>query len=279
MALVDVQQSWSRSGGGREQGDGIDNFRSWSAEGYTALFDAVGSTQIDALTGTGVPQIGDTLAADVSQKAQRYRAVPLGPYLWEIIVEYGGKNSPLSEAYERSWTGQMTTEAIDEDADGDPIENVVGERLVGVTADFVDQIYTVSRNELVFPRSLVRLYQNSINEDDFIGYLIGEVRIGIVSGRRIVDGETYYWNVTYPFICRTGGWRTRMLNEGRRHWTGKLTSSGAKHIGWVKLGDGQNTPTPVKLAADGKLLGSGDDDVWLEFDLKPDRNYGLLGLD
>ena len=278
MALVNVQEKWSGADHSVETGDGVYTQLKTSRRTFTVLYDGVGDEPYDAVYATGVPLLHDGHPKEADMSVYRKSGAALGPYLFEVQVDYAGRNSPLLEPYDRAWSWAYNNEPIDRDYQGNAIRNPIGDPIIGLTMDVGDPVYIVTRNETVYPKSWARTYQNSVNDANYIGWDAGQCRMLEITSHRVVDKTDYYWRVTYKMQFRSDGWTLRYLAEGMRYWTGSLMPDGSPQLLSGKDSAGQITSQPVKLQANGTLLPDGTPDVWLEAELYTPKNYNLLGL-
>lgn len=263
MALVNVKRMWSKQMAELSQEQGIAAESTAYSEGYTVLFDAP-ATAHAARSATGIPSRGDAHPDNSAAKVIRKRAYPIGPHFFQVDVDYVGKDSPLLDPYEKAWRFNTSTEPVDADKDGAAFLNPLGDRYVGITKEFSDPVYVVTRNEASYDIATKAPYQNAVNSDTFLGMAAGTARMLSITGNRVVDGTDYYWRVTYEIQFRNDGWGKRVLCEGKRYWTGK-TIGGAKQIVAAVDSNGQPVNTPVRLSATGTLLDPADDDVFQTF--------------
>jgi hypothetical protein len=244
----------------------------WSADNY-----------LNSMSATGIPNMGDAFSETWSALiCKRKRAIPLGRtgIIYQVICEYDGQDSPLSEDPEKSWRNQINQEEVDYDVDGDPIENAAGTPITGVRRPFYDKIYTFTRNEATSALCASATYAGVLNDAtvtlDGVACAAGQLLLHDISGERVVlTGSTYYWRVTYTLMRRTDGWRHRCLNKGPRYWTG-LTISGQKQMAQFAT-QGVHT-CEGNLAADGQQLAVGASPVWLYFDIYPTVSFTPLSL-
>jgi len=240
MALVNIQEKWSAVNGSTEQADGFNNYAWVASRAYTVLYDASPADgAFEAQTAVGLPSIGSAFSgAYAPLKLVRRRAVPIGPFLFEVICEYQGKTTVLNMPYEKSWQEVTASEPADKDADGNMLVNVIGDPITGQTREVSDPVYVVTRSEAAEPATANRSYWNAINSDVFKGWPIGTAKMLPIVSTQMIDGVIYYWRTTYRIQFRADGWNFRFANEGIRY----RPTVGA-------------TPIPVRdLIASGKAL-------------------------
>ncbi|MFH1604246.1 MAG: hypothetical protein ABIH03_10110 [Pseudomonadota bacterium] len=273
MALVNVQEKWSSINGEIARVDAVWNFLSYrwaAARAYTVLYDAA-ATPIEAVSAVGIPAIGAAYTGGSYLTCIRKRALPLGPFLFEVIAEYAGKDSPLNDPYERSGETIHSVEETDVDANGDLLVNSEGTRVRGLQRDVVSHAYVITRNEAAEPESTVQTYSNKINSDVWkIIWDVGQARMSDIRYNRIVEGGSTYWRVTYRIECRGAGWNYYYLDEGPRF----IDSAGEhKDVHW-KTATGM-----ARLKADGTLALPVDADHFITAPKYLSVAFAGLGLD
>ncbi|HET6441627.1 MAG TPA: hypothetical protein VFH53_04555 [Phycisphaerae bacterium] len=273
MALVDIQQKWSGVNAEVSQATGIALGVAMetqaASKGYTVLFDAT-ATPLDAANAIGIPAIGAGFDGSTYAylTANRKRATPIGPFLFEVVVEYAGEASPTLRPYERSWQDATSVEQVSADADDDLIVNAVGDPVI-LEREFSDPVYVVTRNEAAEPLATIQTYSETVNDDSFQGYAAGLCKMLPIVTSREVAGTTYFWRVTYRIQCRASGWAFRYPNKGPRY----RPTAGAAPAAVADLGR-----TEALLAANGTLLADGGTPVFLTADLYPATTFATLGL-
>lgn len=272
MALVNVQEKWSGTNGQFEQTNAVGAQQGFGTRVFTVLYDTGAvALHMDAIDATGIPDIGDQYPSGYTWLAcRRKRAVPLGPMLFEVVCEYSGKDSPLTEAAEKHWEDASSTEPTDTDGDGNLLVNAVGDPVVGLSKDVADPVYVFRQNESSYPSATMQSYWNRVNSDTFMGWSANCARCLPITATRQDDGSSYYWVVTYRFQFRADGWNHRYVNEGKRY----RPTAGADPV-MVKDRLGIET---ALLAADGTLLPDGDTPVWYEKPIYPSIAFAALGI-
>lgn len=276
MALVNIQEKWTGEEASGEMGPRGTSTVGTSRRIWTVLFDGEDASDSFAETArvaTGIPRIGDESPWRDDQAVLTNRAVHIGPLLYDVTVEYGGENSPLLTPYIRSWESVHSVEAINLDITGDLIANAADDPITGVMKRFSDSVYVVTRNESHYNLTTAQLFRNSLNSHLFYNAAPGLVFMSDILGQRVTDNVEEYWKITYKMIFRTllsfgEAWAIRVLNEGPQYLSGGVLTP-------VVNKKGVRT---AKLAADGTLLASGADDVFLEFDIYELRNFNDLNL-
>jgi hypothetical protein len=271
MALVNIQETWSGDVYETHMVEGVLQEDASPARAWTVLMDSASDTSYDAATAASIPDIGDAHPDATDAVCASKSCRHIGPYLYEVTCNYEGLENPLTAPYERSTEAAETTEAIDKDVDGNAIRNPVGDPIVGLTKDFADIVMVITRNEGLDPTATEGAYTNTVNDAAWNGFDAGTCRMRSITHQRVIIPGSYYYRTTYRIQYRVDGWNVRTLCEGLRYF-----DAGGNIINATDY-DGNPVTQPVKLAADGTLLGA-NPDVWLEFTIYPESNFTTLAL-
>ena len=288
MALVNVYEKWSSTNGNRSRINISNAKQSSATRAFTVLYDAEAGPY-DALRAAGVPEIGDAMPVWTGLACRRKRAVPLGPFLFEVICEYWGQSSPLIAPDQLSWQEASADVPVDMDADGNALVNTVGDPLAGLTREVADPVYVCVRNEATYPSSTMFAYWNAVNSDTILTDWVAETaRMLPITATRQDDGVSYYWQVTYRVQLRADGWRERVPNKGKRYY---VTAGGALALVKDRLGIEEallrqngtllNDNGTSYLSAGGTSTtagGSAEPTVWLTPLLYPKIAFAGLGI-
>jgi len=279
MALVNVQEKWSERNGSFEQTNVLGAQQGSATRVFTVLYDAGGtSRQLDAIDAAGIPNIG-ALHPDgyTWLTCRRKRAVPLGPLLFNVICEYWGKDSPLTEPAEKYWEDATSTEPTDRDGDGALLTNTVGHPVTGLSKSVSDPVYVFRQNEASYPAATMQAYWNRVNSDVFKTWGANQARMLPITAQRLDVGTIYYWPTTYRIQFRTDGWNHRYPNEGKFY----RPTAGAPFISARDTAYGPK----VLLNADGTMLNGngaedpgGDPSVWITRPVYPEIAFAPLGI-
>lgn len=227
---------------------------------------------------TGIPAIGDSYDAAlwVNAKCTRKRVIPWAgrsPLLYQVICEYSGQDSPLTEDANKAWQNEVHEEDRWDDADGNAVLNSAGDP-IRIRRPFHDKVYNFGRNEATSAFIRTPTYDSVVNTDiitldgEVCG--IGTLLLREISGDRVVDGLNYYWSVRYSIARRSDGWRLPVLQRGPRY----RPTAGAPPIPVLDK-EGVNE---VNLAANGTLLPDGAAPVWISVKRYKTVAFGPLGL-
>ena len=222
MALVNVKERWSGINGQIEQTNIEGAQRGVAARAYTVLFDAAPAIY-DVIDAAGIPDIGEQHPDANWIACRRKRAVPLGPFLYDVVCDYAGQDSPLIAPAQISWQEASSTELVDRDSDGNALVNGAGEPYQ-VSVPISDLVAVITRNEAAYPYATMYAYWNAVNSDVVAGtWPAGTVKMLPITAVRQDDGTTYYYVITYRMQFRSldadgkGGWPPRVPNKGKRY--------------------------------------------------------------
>ena len=288
MAVVDVTKKWSG------QGPTITKTRRTYDEMWQVTFDSVSElNKLTALTATGIPRVDQSLASDpwlfVTQVGP---ANQVGGTLVEVPVHYetsgeaGGTNNPLLEPPDVNWIGSTSVEAVDEDGEGNPILNTVGERFdPPVEIEIDDSVAVVTRNVSTLNAVEAREYRRAVNSDSFVirGISIPKevariLRYDIDEITNEVDGDNFtFWRETIEIAFREDGWKIRRLNTGFREKTG-TNSDGTPKYEMIRDAKGVLLTEPIMLTEAGAVLQDGGVPHYVEIQPRKKLPFASLNL-
>lgn len=244
----------------------------WSKRTYQRGVRAMRVFWIDEVTdeeqatrASGMPSENQSFPLDARLIAGTPEVTILTPgTLFEARVEYtainvgiGGVPNPLDEPLEVEWIDGNSVEAVDRDADGNPLLNTAHDTLQGVR-DVGETDLRVSRWESLFDVQLALAFKNHVNEDSFIistkkgPYVVNPGQAlfrSMTTPPYKVDVDHVY--VSYLFGLRADGWDYRFKDQGKNGWwnnNGTLTS------GPLVMAGGERVVEDVPLDGNGKPL-------------------------
>jgi len=268
MAWLNTIPKWSGVNGEIRSKAGSGQWEGYASRGYTVEFSHA-ATVLEAVNAPGLDAL--EAAWDGSYTfllCRTRRAIPLGPRHWEVTCEFGGENSALLAPWGRRWGWASSVEPIQVDALGNVIKNPVGDRYEGLTMEWRDPVYQVSRNQSNFDQATLSWFHRSVNSDVFLSWPIGCAHITDIAGEQVPQAGSYYWRATYTIQFRRDGWQKRVLCEGPRY----LDGAGLHHY---------FDPTTLRkgrLGATGLALTDAQPDVVQLVDQFLPRAYVPLGL-
>jgi hypothetical protein len=168
---------------------------------------------------------------------------------------------------------------IDEDRDGNPIQTVNGEPLVGVTRPFTDLVITVSRNLPTFSPLSISTYMNKINSTPWYGLPAGTVRIMDIQAQNQFSEDFEFWSVTISFQVRRGygqildaeAWDHRCAHQGY------IVKVGGQKIHALTT-DGLTVAQPVMISkTTGEQLADGVGE-YISFPVLDEIDFNTLNL-
>ena len=227
----------------------------------------------------GVPRVGDEYEDNPDLLVTNRDFQRVGPIYWVAIVTYEG-DFPKFACPEIEWRSVTSTEAIDEDFDGNPIVTANGEPLEGVTKEISDAVQTIRRQYLTINIPAIHQYIDSVNSDTFSGFGPGIARLTDYSAKAVWGDEVIdHWVVTATIVYRfpynttaEKAWYARVRHEG---FYEKL---GSGEI--VRAVDNYKEPVtrPIQLKEDGTRETDPNEAFFKEFKRYGQLSYNALGL-
>lgn len=207
---------------------------------------------------------------------------------WDVTLKYGPfggeaqvfPENPLDHPLVLSWGSARFEETAEADRDGNAILNSAGDYFdPPPTRDDSRIILKIVRNESTFSPTLAQTWKNTVNDADWTvaneTFPANTVKVIDITGELSYNAKCgYYWPVTYEFEINPDTWTRKILDQGmraRNPGTGKLVA--------VLDEKGQSVSSPVLLDGAGSQLTTGNDPVFLEFELCPESDFSLLNFD
>lgn len=254
------------------------------------VFDVSFSTASEASSraarlATGIPEYRDAHPEDPFLWANAFSVTPRGPLIFEVAVDYISRvppdkgTDPLDAPPILTWTQVVKEEPIDRTIDGKPIVNVNNEPFdPPLTESFADLALEIQRNLGTIEPTTYADYHNAVNSDNFLGFPAGTALMDQISATEATEADFIFWRVTAKVIFRIPddgdyekAWWRRVLNQGYMVREDNL-------IIRARDAEGNPTPSPVLLKADGTQEEDPANAVWLRFKTKKARNFAALGL-
>jgi hypothetical protein len=262
---------------------------------FTLVAPDVGYTTVQALSAAGLPLMNDPHPQNSSLRVRNRDVSQDGPISFSATISYEAQvndpNDPSQNPLLRPAVirfSSVTQEVeIDEDVNGDPIETVNGEPIVGVTRPFTDLVVTVQRNLPTFNPLSISTYMNKINSATWYGLPAGTVRITDIQAGNVFSEDFEYWDVSISFQVRRGfgsvtdakAWWHRTAHQGYIIDDG----AGARAIAKADAADdftanGETVAQPVMLdLTTGERLAAGTG-AYIEFQVLEEIDFNGLNL-
>lgn len=204
-----------------------------------------GSTGIDALFHTDVPQYGE-LYPGASTYGLRVRSSQLdsfeiiqdkapngsaADYLFTIAIEYGIPTfnnrdpNPLDREPDIKWAGGDLVEAMVKDWDDTALKNSAGEMYDPLPERYIqsgDCVITI--NESTNPASRVVNYSRTTNTAIIWGVAVESALMGKIESQNIIEvidgAEFSYWRTSYPISFRNDNWKYKAIDLGYNSLSG-----------------------------------------------------------
>lgn len=225
-----VTEDWTGGSAGSESEEDGTTGRSDVQRTFNCVPLFAGATALDALGAPGLPLLGSPHPQTLIMRARRKSVTQAGPQYFTVTVGYEAltndpndpSQSPLARPPVISYTSVTQEVEIDEDRDGNPIQTVNGEPLVGVTRPFTDLVITVQRNLPTFNPVSISTFMNKINSTTWYGFPAGTVRITDIQATSVFSEDFAYWDATVSFQVRRGygqvvdaeAWSHRCAHQG-----------------------------------------------------------------
>jgi hypothetical protein len=283
-----VQEDWnSQQTGVAIESDGVKG-----TTDVTRVFNLTpnfsGATTLDALAAAGIPLRNSPHPQNPVLRARRFNASQIGPQYFQVTVGYEALTSdpndpsqnPLAQPAVVSFTSVTQEVEIDEDINGDPIETVNGEPLVGVTRPFTDLVITVSRNLPTFNPVSISTYMNKVNSATWYGLPAGTVRIMDIQAQNQFSEDFEFWAVTISFQVRRG---YGSVTDAKAWWhrcahQGYIVDDGSGDLIHALTDDGLTVAQPVMIdQSTGEQLAAGTGS-YIEFQVLETIDFNTLNL-
>jgi hypothetical protein len=267
--------------------------RSWIAKA-----DSPATSPADVVAATPV-QVGDPFPGDSSLRCTRVRARANSGdgMLWTSTAEYEVRPAPDEEEPPDGpgnvpgkppvWGGSSSVSSgpIYQDMFGDTITNTAGDPLEDLTADIAEERLTLTS----YYRSHTdwmgdaKKYTNAINNGNWNGGNVGEWKCQGVSKKLNIEqqdgGTLIYWELTWEFAYRAGGWQPLPWNIGFHELVDENGDpdpyGGQRAV--IKSHGGKGVRHPVALNNDGtaKPAGEKPDVIFVAYYKQED--FGIFG--
>lgn len=290
MAIGSVNEMWSTKDGDLVQ-EGKKITRTYR-KAFQVTHD-IGEPRDLIERAAGVPRVGDAHERSPFVRVKRVSSLARSPILSLVFADYVGETdrdeenkSPIDFKPDIQWSDVSSTEAIDEDIDGNPIVTATGEPIDGLTMEINDPLVTIKKNFLTFNSYLMYEYRRSVSSDAFLGYPAGVARMVNYSAQmQYYEDTDAYWSVTaqiqFRVTIRTTperAWWKRIRHEGFYCFVDDPFNPGT--LIKVRARDANNEPTmrPVLLKEDGTQETDPTKAFWLEKQVYKPLPYNALGL-
>lgn len=292
MAAGPALEMWSKQTGTAESPDGKQRIITMQ-RAFTITLAATDKLEV-AYQAADLPLVNELYPGTRFVILRKLSPSRISPILVLMVADYSGEigpgdisSSPIDNAVIISWRNASTDEAIDQDWNGNPIVNVNGEPIEGISERISDQVATIERNFLAVNLAAVSAYLKSVNSDQFLGFAAGTGRLMDYQATNIIqDGVAGFWKVTAAIQFRepynttpAKAWYKRVRHEG---FTVRKSAGEKPQIAWDEP---TKTPVtkPILLAANGTRLPIPADATtaaahWLEFQTLNPLPYNALGL-
>jgi hypothetical protein len=267
MTVSAAEEMWSRSRGSISSQDGGRNKKATITKGYSVTMDPTDDVT-DIAEAAGLPDIGELYPGSSQIRVVDKQPERISPNYGIAIIKWEGEigpdglgDSPTGIPPTVKWGTISSDEPIDEDINGRPFANTVGEPVIGLTAKVFDRVAFIERNYAFGAFNLAQLqaYYHAYNSDNIIT-TAGMFGPGLARLTRFDPEEVFaqeapgggYWKVqaevTFRFPYRVQplhAWWKRFRNEGfkMRNDLGRVINAPDEN--------GDPVTSPILLKVDG----------------------------
>jgi len=255
MAVIQIKEI-AKSRDGEARNDGSTRWRR-VCRVYCNDPDDNGATVVAAVSATSGFTPSDSFPGDATAYPKSYRPTQEHEMLiWLCEIEYSNDDeNPLNEPAELKVSGQLFSEVMVVDANGDPVLNSAGDPFIDppIEKDRARGLITFTKNTATPPAWVFSL-QNSLNLAGFtiwggaisVGASKAKFREPEITGPHERNGTTYY-TVSGTIEVDDNGWDANVLDAGWRQ------KSGSDRVAIVNA-DGSEPQQPVPLDGSGGVL-------------------------
>jgi len=267
--------------------------RSWIAKA-----DSPATSPADVVAATPV-QVGDPFPGDSSLRCTRVRARANSGdgMLWTATAEYEVRPAPDEEEPPDGpgnvpgkppvWGGSSSVSSgpIYQDRFDNTITNTAGDPLEDLTADIAEERLSLTTYFLSHAdwTGLARTYTNAVNDGVWNNGNPGEWKCQGVSKKLNIEqqdgGTLIYWELTWEFGYRAGGWNPLPWNIGFHELVDENGDpdpyGGQRAV--IKSHGGKGVRHPVALNNDGTAKPAGEKPDVVFVDYYEPRDFGVFG--
>lgn len=203
---------------------------------------------------------------------------------FDVSVSYGpaGGDSqvfpanPVDHPIKISWGFARYEKVVEEDTDGKAIVNSAGDYFdPPITTDDTRPVLKIVRNEATYDPILADNWKDRVNEDAWWIFKPGTVKAGEFTAELAYNPECgFYFVVSYEFEINPDGWKRKVLDQGLR-----TLDPDTDKVAAILDDKGQPVSSPVLLDGNGGKLASGDDPVFMEFEIYKTATFADLNFD
>lgn len=204
------------------------------------------------------------------------------PRHWIIEVDYAGIDDPVSVPAEVDISPTRYQKALVDDVNGEPVVNAAGDPFAdGITVDRTRFTIVIEQNVESFPITTMATYQDTLNEQAFMGLAPGTCKLALGAKRiRRAGTLVFYYRRRAEIDVDLNGWKIKPRNAGFR----AIMEEGGDPVVIIDAKTGAKPTTPVLLDASGAVLATGGTPILAGplsagFDGYETRDWGPLGLE
>jgi len=218
----------------------------------------------------------------------------VGPISFDATASYSSipydedenpDGNPTFERPEISYSSVTNQVETDVDADGNPIATVTGELYTGVMMDVTDAIIIIKKRYAIFSPASFSEYRNKVNDDTFMGFPAGRLRVTDIIPQEVKQASNVYWDVTVQLTDRrplaagvtdAQAWWVRKRHEG--FYTKALGASLTIDTKRCRDFEGEPMSTPAPLSVLGFQIAEDATPNFRLFELYPPVDFSGMNL-
>lgn len=246
----------------------------------------------------GLPAYGQVHPEDANAfvVAKRPRHDDSGhPANWFCAVEYAGRDDPVSEPPEVSWSVTKYQKAVQRDVNDVPFVNSAGDPFEsGATVDRTRFVLMIRRNVMTWDPTTSEGYIDSLNQGVFLaerhppGFAAGTCKLSDLGADAVWledRSDIHFWRVTAKIEVNTEGWQTVVLDAGMHELVTNSVVIGGIPVDVtykkaILLWGGNHAVSPQPLDGEGHALNPGDAPVYLPpFEFYETKDWTGLDLE
>jgi len=292
--ILDIRETF-KEGGGWQSPDGKKGSTQWVRKFTVTVTNQYGTVYAPTvLSDWRIPKNGSSHPTSPWFRCRSAKANRVSPIMFEVECSYKSESpdpeeNPLDAPPEISYGTLSSTEEIDEDIDGNPLNTAAGEPITGIKIPIGDLSATVTKNIEAFDPSSIYTYTNTVNSAVFLGFSAGVVRVHNISAKIVYAEDLTYWTVTVQFHFRypvhttaERAWWKRVRHEGTIYFEDVTICTSPPCdptiLVTAKDGNGDRTGTKCMLTPEGYKETDSTIAHWVEFEVFRTTDLNGMGL-
>lgn len=195
-------------------------------------------------------------------------------------------SSPLELAAEVEFFSVVEDREVDDDFNGDPLVNEGTKEPFSIVTEQTDLGVTITKNMETFNPSSIYLFNNKVNNGNFLGFPAGTAKIHDIKAKNAATEDVAYWVVTVQILFREPraddpdeeSWYQRVLHQGYYAMFDGVKRRIREAADGTLGTEGDPITQPELLNEEGELLADGEDPYFLKKQQFGTIDFDSLGL-